>query len=192
MDRRSLLAIASMALSVVACTLHSAAAAESPPPVAPCSSPEYHQFDFWVGDWQVFDAATHQLVGFDHVAKLAEGCIVQQNISMLTDLYRRPGVPYRMSGISVNRFDGERWLELWADNQWGAIALKGAPDAKAAMVLTTIIPSRNRDMRLVWEQHVDGSVEIFQYVAVAGSGKWETVGDLIYRPNLSPSGSGNQ
>jgi hypothetical protein len=181
---RSLLAIGAIALSFGVCNLHSAAAAESPPPGALCNSPEHHQFDFWVGDWQVFDATTHQLVGFDHVAKLAEGCIVQQNLSMLTDLYRRPGVPYRMFGISVNRFDGEQWLELWADNQWGAIALKGAPDAKAAMVLTTIIPSRNRDLRLVWEKQVDGSVEIFQYVAVAGSGKWEKYGDLVYRPNL--------
>jgi len=181
---RLLLAIAAIVLGASVCTLRSATAAEPPPPVAPCNSAEHHQFDFWVGDWQVFDATTQQLVGFDHVAKLAEGCIVQQNLSMLTDLYRRPGVGYRMFGISVNRFDGERWLELWADNQWGAIALKGAPDAKSAMVLTTIIPSRNRDMRLVWEKRADGSVEIFQYVAVAGSGKWETVGDLIYRPNL--------
>jgi hypothetical protein len=49
-------------------------------PGALCNSPEHHQFDFWVGDWQVFDATTHQLVGFDHVAKLAEGCIAQQNL----------------------------------------------------------------------------------------------------------------
>ena len=22
----------------------------------PCASPEYHQFDFWIGDWDVFDS----------------------------------------------------------------------------------------------------------------------------------------
>jgi hypothetical protein len=150
---------------------------------APCDTPQHHQFDFWVGDWQVFDAKTNQLVAFDHVEKHSHGCIVQQNLTMVTDLYRRQDVGYRMTGIGVNRFDGESWLELWADNQWGAIVLRGMPAAGKAMVLTTIIPSRNRDLRLEWEKRPDGSVRALQYVAPTGSGKWELYGDLIYRPN---------
>ncbi len=150
---------------------------------APCDTPQHHQFDFWVGDWQVFDARTNRLVAFDRVEKHSHGCIVQQNLTMVADLYRRPGVSYRMTGIGVNRFDGESWLELWADDQWGAIVLRGMPDAGKAMVLTTIIPSRNRDLRLEWEKRPDGSVRALQYVAPAGSGKWELYGDLIYRPN---------
>jgi hypothetical protein len=150
---------------------------------APCDTPQHHQFDFWVGDWQVFDGRTNQLVAFDRVEKHSDGCIVQQNLTMVTDLYRRQGVGYRMTGIGVNRFDGESWLELWADNQWGAIVLRGMPSAGKAMVLTTIIPSRNRDLRLEWERRSDGSVRALQYVAPAGSGKWELYGDLIYRPN---------
>jgi hypothetical protein len=154
------------------------------PPVDPCDTPQHHQFDFWVGDWQVFDAKTNQLVGFDRVEKHSQGCIVQQNLTMLTDLYRRLGVAYRLAGIGVNRFDGESWLEMWADNQWGAIVLRGMPEGGKAMVLKTITPSRNRDLRLVWEKHPDGSVRALQYVATpAGSEKWELYGDLIYRPN---------
>jgi hypothetical protein len=102
---------------------------------------------------------------------------------MLTDLYRRAGVDYRMAGIGINRFDGESWLEMWADNQWGAIVLRGAPANGKAMVLTSVIPSRNRDLRLEWEKRPDGSVRALQYVAPAGSGKWTLYGDLIYRPN---------
>jgi hypothetical protein len=92
-------------------------------------------------------------------------------------------VPYRLAGIGVNRFDGEAWLQLWADNQWGAIVLRGMPDANGTMVLTSIIPSRGRDLRLVYEKRPDGSVRNVEYVAPAGSGKWEKYGDLIYRPN---------
>ena len=96
---------------------------------ATCDTPQHHQLDFWVGDWQVFDAETNQLVAFDRVEKHSEGCIVQENLTFLTDMYRRPGVKYRLAGIGVNRFDGEQWLQMWADNQWGAIFLRGAPDA---------------------------------------------------------------
>jgi hypothetical protein len=38
-------------------------------------------------------------------------------------------------------------------------------------------------VKLVYENHPDGTVRILQYVAPAGSGKWVKYGDLIYRPN---------
>ena len=91
-----------------------------------CDTPQHHQFDFWLGDWQVFDASTDKLVALDRVEKHSEGCIVEQNMTFVTDMYRRPGASYRLSGISINRYDGEQWLELWADNQWGAIAMRGS------------------------------------------------------------------
>jgi hypothetical protein len=150
---------------------------------ATCDTPQHHQLDFWVGNWQVFDAATNQLVAFERVEKHSEGCIVQENLTFLTDMYRRPGVKYRLAGIGVNRFDGENWLQMWADNQWGAIFLRGAPDADGNMVFVTVIPSRKRDVKLVYENRSDGTVRILQYVAPAGSGKWVKYGDLIYRPN---------
>jgi hypothetical protein len=150
---------------------------------ATCDTPQHHQLDFWVGNWQVFDAATKQLVAIERVEKHSEGCIVQENLTFLTDMYRRPGVKYRLAGIGVNRFDGENWLQMWADNQWGAIFLRGATDANGNMVFVTVIPSRKRDVKLVYENRPDGTVRILQYVAPAGSGKWVKYGDLIYRPN---------
>jgi hypothetical protein len=150
---------------------------------ATCDTPQHHQLDFWVGNWQVFDAETNQLVAVERVEKHSEGCIVQENLTFLTDMYRRPGVKYRLAGIGVNRFDGEHWLQMWADNQWGAIFLRGAPDADGNMVFVTVIPSRKRDVKLVYENRSDGAVRILQYVAPAGSGKWVKYGDLINRPN---------
>ena len=150
---------------------------------ATCDTPQHHQLDFWVGNWQVFDAATNQLVAFERVEKHSQGCIVQENLTFLTDMYRRPGVKYRLAGIGVNRFDGENWLQMWADNQWGAIFLRGAPNADGNMVFVTVIPSRKRDVKLVYENRPDGTVRILQYVEPAGSGKWVKYGDLINRPN---------
>jgi hypothetical protein len=175
--------------AVAAATLACPASAEPPATAAhsmtsaPCDTPQHHEFDFWVGDWQVFDADTHQLVAVDRVEKHSEGCIIQQNLTFITDLYRRPGVSYRLAGIGVNRFDGEAWLQIWADNQWGAIVMRGTPDTNGSMVFTSIIPSRNRDLRIVWEKRPDGTVRNVEYVASTGSGKWEKYGDLIYRRN---------
>jgi hypothetical protein len=150
---------------------------------ATCDTPQHHQLDFWVGDWQVFDAQTNRLVAFDRVEKHAEGCIIQQNLSFITDMYRRPGVQYRLAGMSINRFDGERWIQMWADNQWGAILMYGSVAADGSFVLTSVVPSRNRDVKDTWEKQPDGSLRNLHFVAPAGSGQWKKYGDLIYRPN---------
>ena len=176
--KRVIVSVAALALAGAAAAQDQntpAATAQEAAPVltAPaCATPQHHQFDFWLGEWQVFDAATNQLVAFDRIEKLYEGCIVQQSMNFVTDLYRRPGAAYRLAGISVNRYDGEAWMEMWADNQWGAIALRGAPDAAAAMVLKTITPSRHRDLKIVWETHPDGSIRILQ---LCGTGRQRQV-----------------
>src|SRR5580704_13685592 len=110
------------------------AALEQTTAPASCDTPAHHQLDFWLGDWQVFDGGTNQLVAISHVEKHSEGCIVEEKLSFLTDMYRRPEVKVRLSGVSMSRFDGEAWLQMWADNQWGAIFLRGVPDAQGKMV----------------------------------------------------------
>ncbi len=160
-----------------------AAAQEQTAAPARCDQPRHHELDFWVGDWQVFDTQTNALLALDHVEKQYEGCVVIENLTFLTDLYRRPGIAVRLAGIAVSRFDGEHWLQMWADNQWGAILLRGAPAASGTMEFVTVIPSRNRDVKLLYEPHADGSLRILQYVAPAGSGKWTKYGDLSYRRN---------
>jgi hypothetical protein len=157
-----------------------------------CDTPEHHRLDFWLGDWQVFDGSTNELVALDHIEKHSEGCIIQQTMTFLTDMYRRPGIGYRLAGMSISRFDGEQWVQMWADNQWGAILFRAPPAAAGSAGSTgstgsiefvTAIPSRKRDVKLVYESRPDGSVRILQYVAPFGSGKWVQYGDLVYRPN---------
>jgi hypothetical protein len=117
------------------------------------------------------------------VQKHTEGCIIQQNLTFLTDMYRRPGVPYRLAGISINRFDGEHWVQMWADNQWGTILMAGTIGADRSLVFTSVVPSRGRDIKDTWERRPDGSLRNLHYVAPAGSGQWKKYGDLIYRRN---------
>lgn len=174
-------AIAGMALAMATAPAAETVPLEKSSTPATCDTPQHHQLDFWVGDWQVYDG--DDLVAIDRIQKHTEGCIIQQNLTFLTDMYRRPGVKYRMSGISINRFDGERWVQMWADNQWGTILMYGTIAADGSLVLTSVVPSRNRDIKDVWEKRPDGSLRNLHYVAPAGSGHWQKYGDLIYRPN---------
>jgi hypothetical protein len=149
-------------------------------PKAPCSAPVYHALDLWLGDWQVFDAKSGKQVGTDHVTADYGHCVIRQQMRFAGQMYRHPGTPFALAGTSISRFDGQQWLQLWADNQWGAIVLKGNTRADGGFELNSVLPSRGRDMRLVWVQQPDG-LHIEQYGAKAGSGEYERYPDLLYR-----------
>jgi hypothetical protein len=177
-------AMLALALGFFAVAMAGPATPEPPATVTPCDSPQIHQFDFWVGDWLVYDADhDNRLVGLDRVEKHSHGCIIQENLTLITDLYRRPGVGYRLAGIGVNRFDGERWLQLWADNQWGAITMSGSLEANGSMVFRSLIPSRQRDLKTRrWHR---------AHPAVRRARRQREVGE-IRRPPLSSESVGGQ
>jgi hypothetical protein len=57
----------------------SAAPADSSKPAA-CTAPEYHQFDFWVGDWDAFDFDNPTTkVARTQVDRILDGCVLGEN-----------------------------------------------------------------------------------------------------------------
>lgn len=181
---------ASVAHAAAAPALPSTLSATATPgldPARPCDSPAHHAFDFWLGDWAVYDAQSGRQVATDHVDALYGHCVIRQQMRFVGQTYRHPGTPFPLAGMSISRFDGQHWVQLWADNQWGAIVLSGKARADGAVELDSVIPSRGRDMRLVWHAVPDG-VRIEQAGAVAGSGTYETYPALLYR-RLKPAKS---
>src|ERR1700758_4481159 len=47
--------------------------------VAPCSSPEYRQFDFWVGDWDVFEKDAATSIAHVRVDRILDGCVLREH-----------------------------------------------------------------------------------------------------------------
>ena len=84
-----------------------------------CSTPEHRQFDFWVGDWQVFDYSSGskgKLAGTNRVEKILKGCVVQEN-------WVGAG---GSSGSSFNSFSDGLWHQTWVDDTGFRLELAGA------------------------------------------------------------------
>jgi hypothetical protein len=78
----------------------------------PCSNnSDSHRFDFWVGEWTVFNAAG-QPAGSSSVQKILSDCVVFEN---WTDAQGG-------QGKSLNAFNSTlgRWQQFWTD-QYGAV-----------------------------------------------------------------------
>ena len=101
-------------LSISAFFIMLAVTAQNAP--KPCSAPEASQFDFWVGNWNLFTADSS--TGTNTIYKIMDGCTVQENFS-------NPKTGYDGKSWSVYNPVAKLWQQTWVDNQGGYIELSG-------------------------------------------------------------------
>ena len=92
-----------------------------------CASPEFTQFDFWIGDWNLTYNDT--LHATNHIEKIMGGCTVQEN-------FHDPNTNFNGKSWSVYNKNYNQWQQTWVDDQGGYIALTGGIQGDS-MVLTT-------------------------------------------------------
>jgi hypothetical protein len=76
-----------------------------------CDAPEFRQFDFWVGDWDLsWTTAGRPQKGRNTVTSILNGCVVAESF--------RSGPPADFDGISHSTWDREarQWRQTWVDN----------------------------------------------------------------------------
>lgn len=118
---------------------------------SPCSTIPYQDFDFWLGDWDVFDA-DRSLVGNNKIEKKDQGCWIMEN------WIGSKG----STGSSMNYYNPKdsTWNQLWLDNNGTRLILKGRL-VKGQMILedTDHNPQQLETInRITWTPHDDGTV----------------------------------
>ena len=141
----------------------------------PCDSPEHHQFDFWIGDWQVHrpDGA---LAGINRITREYGGCVIHERYAT--------GKGY--SGESLNVYDAARkvWHQTWVDDSGLLLTIEGRWNGKS-MVLEGLAPDSGGAMvkqRITWTPNSDGSVRQLWETADA-KGAWTVAFDGKYTKN---------
>lgn len=136
----------------------------------PCNAHEYRQFDFWIGTWEVFNAAD-QKVGENTIQSIFGGCAVREQWESV-GAHR---------GGSFNYYDSatERWHQNWVSNVDNPLRLSGGLDETGRMVLQTIDRSDRLD-RITWTPRFDGSVRQLWEQSTDGGRTWNVVFDGKY------------
>ena len=137
-----------VATLVVLLAVAGAARAQTPPPPSPpaCQSAEHRQFDFWLGEWEVF-LPNGKKAGDSRIEAIAAGCALLENWSGNGGF----------SGKSLNSYDSEdkRWHQSWVDSSGSRLELAGSY-ADKRMVLSS--GSGAAMQRIAWSLNDDGSV----------------------------------
>lgn len=139
---------------------------------APCEAPQYREFDFWLGTWQVH-TPDGKLAGVNSITKEYKGCV----------LHERYDTGRGYSGESLNIYDAGRkvWHQSWVDTAGTLLLLEGGL-RNGSMVLegqTTGADARVTKHRITWTPNADGSVRQL-WESTDAAGRWAVAFDGRY------------
>ncbi|HVE72166.1 MAG TPA: tetratricopeptide repeat protein [Thermoanaerobaculia bacterium] len=146
----------------------------------PCGGPEYRQFDFWLGTWDVFNPAG-QKIGTNRITSTNDGCVVYEDWRDA-----RGG-----TGNSFNFYEAKtkRWHQFWVNSNGNAMPIAASPDGTpmpmsgglvdGAMVLQS--PAGVKPLnRWTWSRVEGGKLRQHAEQSDDDGKTWKTVFDGTY------------
>ena len=151
--------------------------------LTPCTGPQYREFDFWLGDWEVRNAAG-QVLGRNRISKKHGGCVVLEEWSSAGG----------GSGSSFNVYDQptKQWHQFWVDatgTNWLSSDKLGNPVTlrggirDGAMVMTShpdTLPAIGQT-RVTWRPLPDGGLQQTFESSSDGGKTWTVSFDGFYK-----------
>jgi len=135
----------------------------------PCSDAIFRQFDFWLGDWDVY-GPKGKLAGTNSITREENGCLL---IEHWTSARGGAGQSYNFVDLETGK-----WRQIWV-SPGTTIDYAGGLNDKGEMVLEGTIgygadnPQNGAKFRGTWTANEDGSVtQFFQQYDPAGK-EWK-------------------
>lgn len=142
-----------------------------------CAAPQYRQFDFWLGEWELIGADGKKSAE-DKVVQILGGCALQEN----------GGSPESGQRMSVSAYDPatKHWHQTLIDDGGAVLRLEGEfLDGK--MVLVGQRPSQKEKgvtltHRITWTPLPDHRIRKSWEYSSNGGRSWRPVFDGTYSP----------
>lgn len=138
-----------------------------------CSDEKSHQFDFWIGDWEVYSGEA--LAGHNRIEPILDGCALQENWRGAKG----------SAGSSFNFYNPQsgKWQQFWVWRNGTTLELEGG-FKEGRMILEG--DSEDRDgksvrNRIIWYDNADGTVRQHWETSADAAKTWQTAFDGLYR-----------
>ena len=142
----------------------------------------YNQFDFWIGEWTVYDLKNN-IAGNSKISKILDNCVVLEE---WTSANKQPsGLIY--SGKSYNTYDAnaKQWQQTWVDNIGGSTEfLFGKYENNSMEFLTNefqLDKNTKAIRKLTFFKLKNGYVRQLGEISKDKGATWTTEYDLEYR-----------
>lgn len=145
-------------------------------PASPsCSAAEYHQMDFWIGDWDTFETDTPggPSQARTHVDPIAQGCAIHE-------LYEQTD---GLIGDSILSYDPARkhWQQTWVTNRGSIMVIVGNfKDGVLVLEGEVHLKDGNSVMqRITWKAQ-DMGVRESAVLSKDGGKTWKPAFDVLF------------
>lgn len=142
----------------------------------PCCTENHRSFDFWIGEWEVYDQAGQTLLGTSVISLVEGGCVIQEEWTSATPGY---------TGRSLNLYERNSgtWRQYWIDVQGNLLQLEGGMEG-SSMVMGNVVPARDTIPesinRISWTPQEDGRVRQTWKTSSDSGENWTTLFDGFY------------
>ncbi|MAX70935.1 MAG: hypothetical protein CMC76_07495 [Flavobacteriaceae bacterium] len=111
---------------------------------------QIHQFDFWIGEWNVYKFGTDTIIGISSIKSKLNNKVIEENFQSLK---------YKYQGMSLNTFDSKlnRWEQFYVDNSGLKLHLFGNFE-KNKMILSDCGEFNQNCNRITWTDLPDITV----------------------------------
>ena len=154
------------------------APAPAPPKPPACSGPEFRQFDFWLGDWDV-KLPNGKVAGTNSIKSILGGCVLHES-------WQGTG---NISGHSYNIYDAgtKTWNQTWVDNGGTLLNLRGGlVDGKMVLSGDTVDDKGVKTInRITWTKIDADHVRQLWETSSDGGKTWEVAFDGQYTKKKS-------
>lgn len=141
---------------------------------AACSGPGYHQFDFWLGKWDVFDVGGTDRQAKAVITSAQDGCALREQYE---------GVDGG-GGEGLTMYDPhtDLWRQSWVSRKGQIVLIEGRKDGDAVTLSGTEYGAvEGRLIRGTWTPVKDGVRETAERSSDGGK-TWTPWFDIIFRP----------
>jgi hypothetical protein len=147
----------------------------------PCAAPEFHQFDFFVGDWDASELdkpsvdKPNTVVAHNRVAAILDGCVVLEDYEDTTGHH----------GESFSIYDRTKklWHQTWVTNRGELLLLDGEfRDGQMVLSGHDVHAGKPREVRGTWKAE-NGGVRETAVESFDGGKTWQPWFDLMFRPH---------
>ena len=150
---------------------------------SPCkTNPSYRQFDFWIGDWDVY-GLNGKKAGDSKIELILDSCTILENWKSTNGGY---------AGKSFNTFNSttNQWQQIWVDNMGGSTEYLEGKREGAKMIFQTGPFNFSKDTvavrRLTFYNLSADKVRQHGEITKDNKATWKTEYDLEYRRKMEP------
>jgi hypothetical protein len=147
--------------------------ASSQPAAAPCSGSAWHSFDFWMGEWDVFDAQTGSKEAHARIESILGGCAIHETYDGGSG----------SKGESLSSWDDAHqvWRQYWVSGKGQIVSIEGRLQ-NGAIVLTGAEEGTHAPdlVRGIWKPE-NGAVRETALRSTDNGRTWKPWFDLIFR-----------